>query len=149
VFGIGSDVDAATWRVVLRQIVAQGLAEVDHASYGALKLCEAARPVLKGEARVMMRRVVARPKGASRSRRASEALAGDVDTTLLARLKAWRLAEARTQSVPAFVIFNDRTLAEIARVKPAGLRELRAISGVGEAKLARYGEVLLAEIGAA
>jgi len=92
---------------------------------------------------------VARPKGASRSRRASEALAGDVDTTLLARLKAWRLAEARTQSVPAFVIFNDRTLAEIARVKPAGLRELRAISGVGEAKLARYGEVLLAEIGAA
>ena len=149
VFGIGADVDVATWRVVLRQIVAQGLAEVDHGSYGALKLCEAARPVLKGEARVMMRRVVARPKGASRSRRASEALAGDVDTTLLARLKAWRLAEARTQSVPAFVIFNDRTLAEIARVKPAGLRELRAISGVGEAKLARYGEVLLAEIGAA
>jgi ATP-dependent DNA helicase RecQ len=149
VFGIGADVDVATWRVVLRQIVAQGLAEVDHASYGALKLCEAARPVLKGEARVAMRRVVARPKGSSRSRRASPVDVGDIDATLLARLKAWRLAEARAQGVPAFVIFNDRTLAEIARVKPADLPGLRAISGVGEAKLARYGEALLGEIGAA
>jgi ATP-dependent DNA helicase RecQ len=105
--------------------------------------------VLKGEARVAMRRVVARPKGSSRSRRGSSIDVGDVDAALLARLKAWRLAEARAQSVPAFVIFNDRTLAEIARAKPADLRELRAISGVGEAKLARYGEVLLAEIGAA
>jgi ATP-dependent DNA helicase RecQ len=147
VFGIGADVDVATWRVVLRQIVAQGLAEVDHASYGALKLCEAARPVLKGEARVMMRHSVARPKG-SRSRRASAIDVGDVDAALLARLKAWRLAEARAQSVPAFVIFNDRTLAEIARVKPASLGALRAISGVGEAKLARYGDALLGEIAA-
>jgi ATP-dependent DNA helicase RecQ len=147
VFGIGADVDVATWRVVLRQIVAQGLAEVDHASYGALKLCEAARPVLKGEARVMMRHSVARPKG-SRSRRAASVDIGDVDAALLARLKAWRLAEARAQSVPAFVIFNDRTLAEIARVKPASLGALRAISGVGEAKLARYGDALLGEIAA-
>ena len=144
VFGIGADVDEATWRIVLRQLVAMGFAQVDHEAYGALKLCAAARPVLKGEQRISMRRVVARPRASSRSR--SAAAQGDLsssETALLARLKAWRLAEARTQAVPAFVILNDRTLAEIARRKPADSAALSQVSGIGTAKLARYGDAVL------
>ncbi len=144
VFGIGADTDEAAWRLVFRQLVALGLAEVDHGAYGALKLCAAARPVLKGEAPVSMRRAVARPRGGTRTRgaRAGADLAG-VDASLLARLKAWRLNEAREQGVPAFVIFNDRTLAEVAQRRPMSVDSLRGIGGIGDAKLARYGDALL------
>ena len=149
VFGIGADTDEATWRLVLRQLVALGLAEVDHGAYGALKLCAAARPVLKGEAAVSMRRAVARPRGGARSRgtRGAANVAG-IDAPLLARLKAWRLNEAREQGVPAFVIFNDRTLAEIAQRRPGDAAALRDISGIGSAKLAKYGEAVLRLVGA-
>jgi ATP-dependent DNA helicase RecQ len=144
VFGIGADTDEAAWRLVFRQLVALGLAEVDHGAYGALKLCAAARPVLKGEAPVSMRRAVARPRGGTRTRgaRAGADLAS-VDASLLARLKAWRLNEAREQGVPAFVIFNDRTLAEVAQRRPMSVDSLRGIGGIGDAKLARYGDALL------
>ncbi|HEY7903290.1 MAG TPA: DNA helicase RecQ [Casimicrobiaceae bacterium] len=144
VFGIGADTDEAAWRLVFRQLVALGLAEVDHGAYGALKLCAAARPVLKGEAPVSMRRAVARPRGGTRTRgaRAGADLAS-VDASLLARLKAWRLNEAREQGVPAFVIFNDRTLAEVAQRRPISVDSLRGIGGIGDAKLARYGDALL------
>ncbi len=149
VFGIGADTDEATWRLVFRQLVALGLAEVDHGAYGALKLCAAARPVLKGEAAVSMRRAVARPRGGARSRgtRGAANVAG-IDAPLLARLKAWRLNEAREQGVPAFVIFNDRTLAEIAQRRPGDAAALRDISGIGSAKLAKYGEAVLRLVGA-
>jgi ATP-dependent DNA helicase RecQ len=142
VFGIGDDVDEAAWRIVLRQLVALGFAQVDHAAYGALKLSEAARPVLRGEQRISMRRTVARPRASSRSR----ALPADLSTAdgaLLARLKAWRLAEARGQALPAYVILHDRTLTEIARQKPADRAALARIGGIGHTKLARYGEALL------
>jgi len=142
VFGIGADVDEATWRIVLRQLVALGFAEVDHTAYGALKLCAAARPVLKGKQRVSMRHAVARPRATSRSRGVPTDLSA-TDATLLARLKAWRLAEARAQAVPAFVILNDRTLADIARRKPSDTTALAAVNGIGNAKLARYADALL------
>ncbi|MFI4903147.1 MAG: DNA helicase RecQ [Burkholderiales bacterium] len=144
VFGIGADTDEAAWRLVFRQLVALGLAEVDHGAYGALKLCAAARPVLKGEAPVSMRRAVARPRGGTRTRGAcAGADLASVDASLLARLKAWRLNEAREQGVPAFVIFNDRTLAEVAQRRPISVDSLRGIGGIGDAKLARYGDALL------
>ena len=73
-------------------------------------------------------------------------LAG-IDAPLLARLKAWRLNEAREQGVPAFVIFNDRTLAEIAQRRPGDAAALRDISGIGSAKLAKYGEAVLRLVG--
>jgi ATP-dependent DNA helicase RecQ len=142
VFGIGADVDEGTWRSVLRQLVAMGFAQVDHEAYGALKLSAAARPVLKGEQRISMRRTVARPRSTSRSRAAPAGLSA-ADGTLLTQLKAWRLAEARAQAVPAFVILNDKTLAEVARQRPGDNAALAHISGIGTAKLARYGDALL------
>ncbi|MEO8849127.1 MAG: DNA helicase RecQ [Casimicrobiaceae bacterium] len=143
VFGVGADVDEATWRIVLRQLVALGFAEVDHTAYGALKLCAAARPVLKGEQRISMRRTVARPRASTRSRGAAAADVAGADAPMLARLKAWRLAQAREQAVPAFVILNDRTLVEIARDRPSDATALAQVSGIGAAKLARYGDALL------
>jgi ATP-dependent DNA helicase RecQ len=146
VFGIGADLDETAWRTIFRQLVALGLARVDHEAHGALQLTEASRPVLKGEQRVGMRRVVARPRAATRASRSSVAAGDDSlppNTALLERLKAWRLAEARTQSVPAFVILHDKTLAEIARRRPETLTALGGVSGIGTKKLERYGPALV------
>jgi len=150
VFGVGADVDETTWRSVFRQLVALGLARVDHGSYGALQLTEAARPVLRGEQAVAMRRTVAR-KSTGRRNRASGVGAelGTADAALLDALKAWRSAEARTQAVPAYVILHDRTLAEIARRRPADTVGLAAIAGIGARKLERYGPALLEVVGSA
>ncbi len=147
VFAIGADVDEATWRLVLRQLVALGYAQVDHTAYGALKLAASARPVLKGEQRISMRRHVARPR--TRSRGVAHADLPGVDNALLAQLKTWRLAQSREQSVPAFVILHDRTLAEIAAQKPPDLAALARIGGIGNTKLARYGDALLKVIAGA
>jgi ATP-dependent DNA helicase RecQ len=150
VFGIGADVDEATWRIVFRQLVALGYVEVDHTAYGALTLADTARRVLRGEVAVAMRRAVARPRATGRSRggQGTGATLPGADGALMAQLKAWRLAEARTQLVPAFVILNDRTLTEIARRKPCNTTELGSISGIGAAKLARYGDAVLAVVAA-
>ncbi|MEQ1580569.1 MAG: DNA helicase RecQ [Steroidobacteraceae bacterium] len=146
VFGIGADLPEADWRNVFRQLVAMGLARVDHASYGALRLTEAARPVLRGEVKVEMRRAVERKRvKASRKRASSIPVAETLpDQARLARLKAWRLEEARRQDVPAYVILHDATLAEIARRCPTGPAELADITGIGKVKLERYGQVLVA-----
>ena len=144
VFGIGADVDEAAWRSIFRQLVALGYAHVDHEAHGALKLTAASRPVLKGEQPVEMRRVVSRRRVVQPNRAASAAgLAGE-DQALFDRLKAWRSAEARGQSVPAYVILHDSTLAEIARRRPASLDALAAIGGIGAKKLEKYGDAVLA-----
>jgi len=143
VFGVGAELDDAEWRTVFRQLVALGLVAVDHEAYGALKLTDASRPVLKGEATVQMRRA-----GKAASRRGARATKGAEDLTgeqlsLLDRLKAWRMDQARGQGVPPYVIFHDATLAEIARRTPRSRAALGAISGIGERKLDRYGDELL------
>jgi ATP-dependent DNA helicase RecQ len=147
VFGLGADLDETLWRGVFRQLVALGLARVDHESFGALKLTPESRPVLKGEQSVEMRRVAT---GAPRARRTRAGPAADLPPAaadLLERLKQWRLAEARTQSVPAYVILHDSTLAEIARRQPRALAEVADIPGIGAVKLERYGAALLAVVG--
>jgi len=113
VFGIGEDVDETAWRGVFRQLVAMGFARVDHEAHGALRLTEASRPVLKGTQRVSMRRAVPRVRSTRRPLRSGSVPVADLsaaDNTLLERLKAWRLTQSRTQSVPAFVILHDKTL---------------------------------------
>jgi ATP-dependent DNA helicase RecQ len=166
VFGIGADLDEAAWRDVFRQLVALGLVQVDHSAYGALRLTEASRPVLKGERTVQMRRTAPRARKARMSRLAHagataaapaepaaidaatvEEKAGEADR--LARLKAWRLAESRRQALPAYVILHDATLAEIARLCPTDLGTLGGIPGIGARKLERYGPALLALLGEA
>jgi ATP-dependent DNA helicase RecQ len=142
VFGIGADLDNATWRSVFRQLVAQGLVHVDHEAFGALKLAEASRAVLRGEATVAMRRTVARAPRAPKVR--GEALGlGAAAQSLFERLRAWRGGQARAQGVPAYVILHDRTLAAIAQTEPADLAALARIDGIGTVKLARYGEAII------
>ena len=144
VYGIGEDVDEMAWRGVFRQLVALGYARVDHEAHGALRLTEASRPVLKGTQQVSMRRAVERVRTKRRPTRSGSAPdLSAADNALLDRLKAWRLTESRTQSVPAFVILHDKTLAEIARQRPPDLMALRDISGIGATKLERYGPALV------
>ncbi|MFO0253806.1 MAG: DNA helicase RecQ [Betaproteobacteria bacterium] len=146
VFGVGADIDEASWRNVFRQLVALGFAAPDHAAYGALQLTEASRAVLKGEQRVAMRELQPRKGRLAKTRGAAKAaVAGDAG--LLDRLKAWRLEQARAQAVPAYVILHDRTLAEIASLRPPDIGALSGISGIGTKKLERYGDALLRIIG--
>jgi ATP-dependent DNA helicase RecQ len=144
VFGIGADLDEPAWRNVFRQLVALGYARPDHDAYGALCLTETSRPVLKGEQPVYMRSVLPRKAKAAKSRRgAAGVVLPAADAGLLEQLKTWRMEQARVQGVPAFVIFHDRTLAEIAAARPADMDALGGISGIGAKKLERYGESLL------
>jgi len=149
VFGVGTDLDEAAWRNVFRQVVAVGLAGVDHAAHGGLKLEEPSRPVLRGERTVELRRTVAPAAARKRSAPKPSPLVSPPDLALFEKLKQWRAAEAREQGVPAYVIFHDATLAEIARRRPVDRGGLAAVTGVGGAKLDRYGEGLLAMVAAA
>ncbi len=144
VFGIGADFDEPAWRNVFRQLVALGYARPDHDAYGALCLTDTSRPVLKGEQPVYMRSVLPRKAKAKSRRGAAGAALPAADAGLLEQLKAWRMEQARVQGVPAFVIFHDRTLAEIAAARPVDMDALGEISGIGAKKLERYGESLLA-----
>ena len=154
VFGIGADLDDAAWRDVFRQLVALGLVHVDHAAFGALRLTEASRPVLKGERSVELRRAAPRVRRTRKSRAtagvpaaASVTAATGPESERYARLKAWRLAEARRQALPAYVILHDATLAEIARRRPRDLDALADVPGIGARKLERYGPALLELMG--
>ena len=145
VFGIGADIDEATWRNVFRQLVALSYASPDHEAYGALQLTDASRSVLKGEVKVEMRRVApARKDKSAKVRRGAVINLLSADAALLDKLKSWRFVEAQSQSVPAFVIFHDSTLTGIAAANPKTLDDLAQISGIGAKKLERYGEAILA-----
>jgi ATP-dependent DNA helicase RecQ len=141
VFGIGADLDEATWRSVFRQLVALGYARPDHDAYGGLRLTNTSRAVLKGEQGVEMRRAAPRKAKAPKQRRA--AFVPDVDADLLSQLKSWRMEQARIQSVPPYVVFHDSTLSAIAAARPRDLDALSTIAGIGVKKLERYGPALL------
>jgi ATP-dependent DNA helicase RecQ len=145
VYGIGADLDEANWRDVFRQLVTLGFVRPDHAAYGALRLTETSRPVLKGEQRIEMRRIAPRKgKSAPVRRRAGADGLSAPDAALLERLRSWRSEQAREQSVPAYVIFHDATLAAIAAAHPRDVGELSSIHGIGAKKLERYGPALMA-----
>jgi ATP-dependent DNA helicase RecQ len=146
-FGIGKELSQQQWSSVFRQLVAGGLLEADMQACGGLRLTETARPVLKGEQEVWLRRDAepARRKvsKAERASRAREAFAGANDDPLWQALKARRLELAKEQGVPPYVIFHDTTLLEILERRPVSLTEMGQISGIGQAKLARYGDAFL------
>jgi ATP-dependent DNA helicase RecQ len=144
-YGIGKDLDERAWRGVFRQLVAQDLLQVDAEGFGSLRLTEASRAVLTGGRRVELRRE--EPRGKRRTRIGSPTPATEVavaDTPLFESLRELRARLAREQNVPAYVIFHDSTLRAIAAHRPRSEAELGAISGVGAAKLARYGAAVLA-----
>ncbi len=151
-FGIGQDLDEAAWRGVARQLLAGGLLHADAERYGGLTLTEAARPVLKGETTLMLRRQAPRQKTARSSKAGSQkatnwmggnaAIAAD-DDPLFQSLRTWRGNLAREQGLPAYVILHDKTLRELAAQRPSSLEELTQVSGIGGAKAERYGAALL------
>ncbi|MFA7503669.1 MAG: DNA helicase RecQ [Burkholderiaceae bacterium] len=161
VFGVGADVDERQWRAVIRQCIAMDLIEVDFEAYGALRLAPDARAVLRGERAVHLRRIAARPaRGKGKAGRATTAGARPVgdpsatlapaDAALFEQLRAWRAETARERgNVPAYVVFPDRTLRTIAETRPADMAAVAAIPGIGEKKLAEWGETLLRIVAAA
>jgi ATP-dependent DNA helicase RecQ len=143
VFGIGTDLRDTEWRGIVRQLLAQGLLAVE-GDYGTLMLTDASAQVLRKDRPVMLRREPERPAKAPRARKAGPAVSLPADAAAaFERLRAWRAATAKEQGVPAYVIFHDATLREVATSSPSSLAELSKVSGVGETKLARYGQQLL------
>ncbi|MET7769574.1 DNA helicase RecQ [Nocardia sp. NPDC005366] len=145
VFGVGTDLRDIEWRGVVRQLLAQGLLAV-HGDYGVLTLTDASDEVLFQGRQVRLRREPERV--ATKSVRAAKQAKAVVDMApsdvpLFEKLREWRAATAKEQGVPAYVVFHDATLREIAARKPGSLAELGTVAGVGENKLAKYGEGVL------
>jgi ATP-dependent DNA helicase RecQ len=146
-FAVGAEMDDMGWRSVFRQLLAAGVLEADASAYGALKLTDSARPILKGEISLKLRRRVERPKGREARSRVASGSASSApanDSPLFARLRSWRSEKAREQGVPAYVILHDRALHEIASLLPDSPQALLAVPGIGLAKARRYGDELLA-----
>jgi len=147
VFGIGTELRDTEWRGVVRQLLAQGLLAVE-GDYGTLVLTGSSTEVLRKQREVALRREPERPVKPAKARRAAAAAAVAADLPEAAagvfeRLRAWRGATAKEQGLPAYVIFHDATLRQIAVRSPSTLAELGTISGVGEHKLAKYGQQVL------
>ncbi|ALV38679.1 ATP-dependent DNA helicase RecQ [Streptomyces sp. CdTB01] len=150
VFGIGEDLTEGEWRGVVRQLLAQGLLAVE-GDYGTLVLTEASGSVLRREREVPLRKepkkpVTARSASSAKGSKA-KAAAAELPEALqpaFEALRAWRAEQAREQGVPAYVIFHDATLREIATAWPTSVQQLGGVSGVGEKKLVTYGEGVLA-----
>jgi ATP-dependent DNA helicase RecQ len=148
-FGVGADLDDRAWRSVLRQLIAQGVVAIAD-DYGTLGLGALAGDVLKAEHEVRLRHDLARSHSGGGSKKARP-VAADLDGEALAlfeRLRTWRAAQAKEQGVPAYVVFGDATLKALATVRPGSLTALGAVSGIGAAKLERYGEAVLALLAA-
>jgi ATP-dependent DNA helicase RecQ len=147
-FGVGAGHAATYWRGLIRQLIASHALDVDTEGHGGLFLVEEhARPILRGEVRVMLRQDQPRPPRTERPERgrvtASAPIATVVDTGLYEALRMWRLAEAKGQGIPPYVIFHDSVLRDIAALRPATPDELAQIKGVGASKLERYGRRVL------
>ncbi|MDE4144965.1 MAG: DNA helicase RecQ [Pseudophaeobacter sp. bin_em_oilr2.035] len=143
VFGCGKEYAKGQWQAVFRQMMGHDLVRPDPERHGALRMTDAALPVLRGEAGIELRKDTI--KTADR-RPAVKALVSDEDAPLLSALKAKRRALAEAQKVPAYVIFPDRTLIEMAEQRPETLDQMARISGVGAKKLDRYGDEFLSVI---
>jgi ATP-dependent DNA helicase RecQ len=147
-FGVGSEFDDTGWRALVRQLLASGYLRADPERHGALELTGAARPLLRGELTLRLRRAAPRASGTRTRGSPRRALPADAEPALFQALRECRRQLAAAQGVPPYVIFHDATLVEMAQQRPADAVALRRIGGVGEARLARYGEAFLAVIAA-
>ena len=146
-FGVGADQSKPYWMAFVRQMVAGGVLSINIQKYGCLEITPLGRDILRGKKGFEFReiRAEARKAGKPKAGKLPETLSSDEDR-LLTRLKALRLDLARARNVPAYVVFPDATLIEMAQQRPADLDALADINGVGPKKLAEYGETFLAEI---
>jgi len=140
-FSVGRDMSKSAWGAIFRQMMGRDLVRPDPDRHGALRMTEAARPILRGEAGITLRRdtVQSAPPSA-----AIRAMVSDEDAPLLSALKARRRALAEAASVPAYVVFPDRTLVEMVEKRPTSLDEMSHVTGVGAKKLESYGAAFLA-----
>ncbi|MEH6472375.1 MAG: DNA helicase RecQ [Halopseudomonas sp.] len=150
-FGIGKELNMQEWRSLFRQLVARGLLDVDHESYGALRLSDRCRPLLKGEQSLELRRDVRDNRQRERKslRVASHQRLNQQQQTLWEALRTVRKQLADEQDVPPFYIFHDATLMEMVEQQPTTLAALAHINGVGKTKLERYGDAFLEVLGEA
>ncbi|MEL6700215.1 MAG: HRDC domain-containing protein, partial [Pseudomonadota bacterium] len=139
----GKEWSKPQWQAIFRQMMGHDLCRPDPERYGALRMTQAARPILRDEARIDLRMDTIK---AARRGPAVKALVSDEDAPLLSALKAKRRALAEQAKVPAYVIFNDKTLIEMAQRRPGNLDQMAGISGVGTKKLDSYGDAFLAVI---
>lgn len=139
-FGIGKEFSETQWRSIFRQLTARGYLTVDPASYGALRLTEKCRPLLRGEEPILLRKE--RGKSARAGRSGAREL-GAADAVLWEQLRALRSKVAKEQGVPPYVIFHDATLMELMELRPTDPESFGRISGVGKAKLERYGQAFM------
>ena len=144
-FGIGKELQQNEWRNLFRQLISRGLLSVDMEAYGSLRLTETARPILRGEQALHLRKFVKAGKGKSRSRQSS-VYSKLTDEKLWEALRTLRTELAEKQNVPAYVIFHDATLMEMVERQPQTMSQLATLSGIVEKKLDAYGEDFLAVI---
>ena len=139
-FGVGGEFDKRQWQAVFRQMMGHDLVRPNPERHGALTMTDRARPVLRDEETVELRRDTIR---VTSRKPAAKTLVSEENAPLMSALKAKRRALAEAAKVPAYVIFNDRTLAEMAEARPGDLDDMARISGVGAKKLANYGDAFL------
>ena len=145
-FGVGRELSRSEWQAVFRQMQGHDLIRPDTARHGALVMTERARPILRGEERITLRRDLMRK---SRTKPVAKALVAEEDAPLLSALKAKRRALSEAAGLPAYMIFPDRTLIEMAETRPASLDAMAQVNGVGAKKLESYGAAFLAVIAGA
>ena len=139
-FGIGKEHTAVDWRNIFRQLIAQGYLDIDPEGHGALRLTEKARPLLRGEVSLQLRKQ-SKPEKARAEKKTRKAFAlRRCDEALFEALRERRLELSRQQGIPPYMIFHDSTLVEMARTRPASEAELGRVSGVGEQKLRHFGQ---------
>ncbi|UWR15216.1 DNA helicase RecQ [Sulfitobacter sp. M368] len=141
-FGVGGEYDRRQWQAVFRQMMGHDLIRPDPERHGALRMTDAALPILRDEAKINLRRDTIKAAGATR-RPAVKAMVSEEDAPLLSALKAKRRALAEVAKVPAYIIFTDRTLIEMAETRPRDLDGMARIGGVGAKKLETYGAAFL------
>ncbi len=141
-YGVGTEYSKPEWQAVFRQMMGRDLVRPDPTRHGALRMTDAALPILRDEAKITLRRDSIKAAGTSR-RPAVKAMVNEEDAPLLSALKAKRRGLAEAAKVPAYIIFTDRTLIEMAETRPANLDQMAGVSGIGAKKLESYGAAFL------
>ncbi len=144
VFGVGKEFSKSEWQGIFRQLVAMNFLKVDVVGHGGLQITDAGRKFLQQKNPLPLRKITVKVKAKKEARvKAVLGLTGDAEKELFARLREKRMEIAKAQNVPPYVVFHDKTLLEMVKLKPKNFEELAKISGVGEAKIKKYGKVFL------
>lgn len=142
-FGVGKEYSRSQWQAIFRQMMGHDLLRPDPERHGALRMTSRARPILRGEETIILRKDTIR---SAKSGPKVRQMVAEEDAALFSALKSKRRAFAEQQGVPAYVIFNDRTLIEMTQRRPQTLDEMARVGGVGAKKLSKYGQAFLAVI---